>query len=217
MRKFFLVVLALMLAAALILDRTLQSPRFWEYLFHKVVAAKVKDIELKEVHIVGVERHGLGLIFDIAGHFYGGTVTGTASIECRRSMPYVLDVVLKNVETIRLIELNAVVFSNIKGIVEGCVHLAGEGESIKGLKARLRMLPRGQVKAQLLQYLAQYLPQRRQIETMIKDQEDIPLDNAFVMITSVSERKFLYNINLYASKLNLKMNVDMDMNIEGGL
>ena len=73
------------------------------------------------------------------------------------------------------------------------------------------------MKASLLRYLAQYVPQRRQIEDLIRQDEYVSLDKAQAKITSVSREKLSSDILLNSSSLNLNMEVKFDINVEGGL
>lgn len=183
-------------------------------------AVKIKLKFKNDVYAFSIDQIRLHNVFSlkaygIKGDFYGGTLEGKAVVRFKPPMSCILDLVLNDIATVQLVKVNAAVFGDVNGIVQGDFHLSAQGERIKSLKAHFHMLPQGTIKAELLQYLAQYLPQRQEIEALIKNNEQVPLDNASVVITSVSDHKFLYNINLYASKLNLKMNVDIDMNMDG--
>ena len=210
MRKFVLIVVLVLSAGVFCLDNAIQSPRFWEYIITKAVALKARDVKLEEIHIARVEHHGLeSIILDAV----------TAKVRFKDEIYFLsaAQVRLDHLSFLRIDGIKTDLSGEVNGTVQGDIHLDTQGDRVKDLKARFYMLPQGTIKAELLQYLAQYLPQRQEIEALVRDHADIPLDTAVVAITSVSDRKFLYNINLYAPKLNLKMNVDIDMNMDGNI
>lgn len=73
------------------------------------------------------------------------------------------------------------------------------------------------MKASLLMFLAQYVPQRQQIEGLIERNELIPLEKAEIIVTSLSSEKISSQVSLKISSINLNMNIKFDFNIEGGL
>ena len=72
----------------------------------------------------------------------------------------------------------------------------------------------GHMKASLLQYLAQYMPQRQQIEDLINQGKDVDLTQAHFKVISLSNDKLSSQVLLKSAPLNLDMNVTFDINIK---
>jgi hypothetical protein len=153
---------------------------------------------------------------DFSAEFYNGRLNGIIGVDYLSQISYSIDVNLSKVDIAQL-ALVVPSLTSLKGIVQGKITLRGTDDQLIELNAQFNELQGGQMKAELLTYLAQYIPQRQQIEDLIKQNADIPLDRGDLTISSITDKKLATQIKLLSSKLNLDMNVTIDINIEDGL
>ncbi len=152
---------------------------------------------------------------DFNAGFYKGTLNGVIRVDYLPQLTYRVDMALAGIDIEELTKAMPAL-SSMKGIVYGGVKLQGQADQLIELNAQFNEPKGGQIKAEVLSYLAQYIPQRQQIEALIKDKADIFLDRADMRISSVSDKKLAAQIKLLSTKLNLDMNVTVDINIDDG-
>ncbi len=153
---------------------------------------------------------------DFKAGLYKGNLNGQIRLEYLPQLTYYVDMALAGVDIEELTKALPAL-SSMKGVVYGSIKLWAQADQLIELKAQFNQPKGGQIKAELLSYLAQYIPQRQQIEALIKDKADIFLDRADMSVSSLSDKKLAAQIKLLSAKLNLDMNVTIDINIDDGL
>jgi hypothetical protein len=108
-------------------------------------------------------------------------------------------------------------FAQLTAVVNGNAKIQDlEGTGLL-FQADLKAPAGGTMKASLLRYLAQYVPQRRQVEDLIRKDANVQLNKAQMMIKSLDAERISAEVILNSSSLNLNMDVKFDINIEGGI
>lgn len=146
---------------------------------------------------------------------YQGRLELSGSFEFSKGMVYDMDLRLKGLHTALLAQANPS-FAQLTAVVDGAVKVSEQGRGIL-IAADLTSQGEGSMKASLLRYLVQYVPQRRQVEELIARDADIGLSRAEAKINSVTPDRISSEIILNSSSLNLNMNVKFDINMDGGI
>lgn len=123
----------------------------------------------------------------------------------------------EGIDVAQLASLNPTLFSQMKGLVDGQVQVTAQDGKIKAFRGRGIAPHGGMVKAALIKFLLQYMPQKEQIEMLIAGNDDIPLNQAKIETVSFNDEKFASQIKLFSSQLNMDINLTLDINLEGGL
>lgn len=157
---------------------------------------------------------------DLTMRFAGGRVTAEISLERAASVRYIMQGQFEDVDLGRLVEDREPLFPDIKGKVSGDFALAGDGADIRELTSSFHLLPGGQVKAAMFQYLLNVIPdsqQRTELQKLIAQGGDVDLDKAEITVSNVGTEKLAWKIQLVSEKYNLDVNLTLDVNVEGGL
>ena len=157
---------------------------------------------------------------DFKANFYGGQMKGQIFLDYPKDIPYSITMELANVDLRQLRKVNPDFFSKVQGRLHGLISVRGGQRGLSALEASFDAPKGGEVKASLLQYLLEYIPQsvqRKDLEKLIKTDGNIPLEKADVIIKSLSDEKASANIQMESRKFNLDVDVTVDVNIEGGL
>ncbi len=152
----------------------------------------------------------------IQARFYEGTVELHGIVNYSKDSFYNTDIRLIHVNSILMSEANEV-FSQLTAVVDGLIKLDSNEKQGLSFSANIQAPLGGYMKASLLMFLAQYVPQRVQIEDLIRHNARVALDNAEAQITSVGRDNLSSDVSLNSSSLNLKMKVKFDIHVEGGL
>lgn len=161
------------------------------------------------------------MIFDnFQGIFCEGEVKGKIVLDYAPAVAYSMNLDIQKLQTKRLSRLNSQIFDQIDGEISGHLILAGNLQNITSLESDFQMSEGSTMKAALLGFIANYLPQsqeRKALEVLIKTQGVVPLEKATVTIKNEGKEKLSSTIVLQSRKLNLDLNVALDMDVEGGL
>lgn len=155
-------------------------------------------------------------ISKIDNHFYGGKVLGDVLIGLGEDNNLSVNINFNGVDLSLMEPINQEVFSQMHGLIDGQVQLTSKQGHVTAFRGRAIAPKGGIIKAELLKFLAQYVPQRAQIEALIAQQQMVPLDKAQLETVSFNDEKFASQIRLFSSQLNLDMNITLDINIDGG-
>ena len=151
---------------------------------------------------------------------YGGDVDAEIVLEYPKNVAYSIKAKFAQVDTKQLEMINASFFSNMKGKIDGDLEFRGDSSGINNIQGSLWSSQGGEIKAVLLKPLLDYLPQstqKKDLDLLIKEQKNIPLDTAVFKIISWEDEKIKTRIDLESKKFNLDIGVPLDVNIEGGV
>ncbi len=157
---------------------------------------------------------------DLAADFYAGKVNGDIFLDYAHQMSYSITMFLTGVDLERLRSVNDGVFSQIQGHLNGVVKLAGDMKTVSSIEASLDVPVGGKLKASLLGFIVQYIPQstqRKELEGLIKTNGDVPFEQGNIRLKNLTSEKLATEIGLKSAKFNLDLNLGVDINIEGGL
>lgn len=157
---------------------------------------------------------------NLVADFYSGKVNGEIFLDYAHQMSYSITIHFAGVDLSRLKSVNRDVFSQVQGHVDGDAKLTGDLKSIGSIEAALGVPLGGKLKASLLGFIVQYIPQstqRKDLELLIKTNGDVPFEKGNIRLKSLSNDKLATEISLNSEKFNLDLNLGVDINIEGGL
>ncbi len=162
-------------------------------------------------------------IDDIKGQLYGGRLQGKASIENAQDSPYQLALDLEEVSLKKLQQAwgEAKALAGIQGDITGHVELSGKRQAIYALSGNLNMARGAQLKASWLEFLIERLPanstQRRELEGLVKSGGDVFFEKVSLSVQNVTAEKIVLNVAMESQQFNLKVNNQIDVNLDGGL
>ncbi len=150
------------------------------------------------------------------GRFYGGDIVLKGLVKYFQHLSYDIHIQLDHVDSSLMARANPA-FAQLTAVVEGTIQVEDFTSRGLSIQANLQAPLGGRIKASLLRYLAQYVPQRGQIEDLIHQDANVMLDKIQVKVTSLNQEKLSSDIILNSSSLNLNVNMKFDIHVEGGL
>ena len=181
-------------------------------------AARVESNQyvLDDLRADVADHHGELTVTRLIGRCYGGALAVQGKVGYLKPQSYRLDIQLKEISSSLLAQANPN-FGQLNAVVNGDVKIQDDKGRGLMLQADLKAPSGGSMKASLLRYLAQYVPQRKQVEDLIRQDANVQLNKAQMTILSVDPEKISSEVILNSSSLNLNMDVKFDINIEGGI
>jgi hypothetical protein len=149
-------------------------------------------------------------------HFAEGDIRGELGIVWDPEMTYSVSIKAKHINTVALASVNENIFGQVKALLSGVATVAGTGLVITETTGHFESAEGGVVKAKLLAKIAQYVPQHQVLSELIKKNADIPIDQGDITFHAVSDEQWRTHVKLFSKEVNLDLNLDMDINIEGG-
>ena len=159
-------------------------------------------------------------IQDMTADFYNGKVQGHILLEYRRDFPYSIELKFTDVDLKRLQETDRVAAAQIEGMAKGMIDITGDRRQIRSLATDITVEKDAKIRAALLDFLSQYIPpsrDRQDFDLLVKTNGMLPLELASVDLKSVQEKKFSGTIHLHSRKLNVNLNLPLDINTDGGV
>ncbi len=157
---------------------------------------------------------------EINADFYDGKVTGTVEFKPFDNGLYTVDLVLDDVNILKLAHDQPDLFSQIEGTADVTVHIRGNQERIIEITADADVIKDSSIDAALIGPLIQYVPgsaQRNEIELLIRENKKIPLDTTKFSVKNIDSETIAATIQLMSKKVNLDINLTVDFRIEGGI
>lgn len=157
---------------------------------------------------------------DITAEGYGGRVQGQVILDLEPQVPFLAQVNFEGVELSEMQDVHPEFFSKLAGPVNGRMILLGETGHLRSLDVDLKTVGGGKVSASVLKRLIEYIPdgfQQQQFEAIDAAGGNVLLETAEVKIKSVSEEQVKADILFASRQLNVKVDLTLDLNIEGGL
>ncbi len=156
----------------------------------------------------------------LIGSAYDGQIQGQIFLDFAKGVTYSIDAVVVDLESQSLRRANDTLFSSFQGSFAGDLKIRGDIENVKGLSANFSMASGGKIKASLLGFILQHIPQsqqRKDLEKLIKTNGDVLLEKAEISMQSLKEDQLVNRINLESRKFNLDIHLEVEVNVEGGL
>ncbi len=111
-------------------------------------------------------------------------------------------------------------FNQVNGIADISALVKANTGGITDVQAEMVMVEKSKVNASLLQYLLNYIPpsaERTELELSIKEKKKITVDKAAVKVTDFDSEKISLLVQLSSKRINLDLNLTLDLIVEGGL
>jgi len=152
--------------------------------------------------------------------FAGGQINSDIAVGFVKDTDYRVKGTFEDIDLERLSQDNRPLFNQMKGKVDGDFDVSGNSRTITAVKSYVHMQSGGQVKAEVFQYLLNFIPnsqQRQELELLVQRGEDIELDKGAINLTNVGEKSLNAGVELLSQKYNLDVQLKMDVNIDGGM
>lgn len=109
-------------------------------------------------------------------------------------------------------------FKNSRGQFQTDFNIETDKQGIKTIMITAESpSPGGEMNADFFRIFLDYIPSnadKKQISEMIRSRNTVPFDDARFTLKNVSEKSFQGTFNFSSRKLNIKLNVDLDVNFE---
>ena len=175
----------------------------------------VDKYEFSDIIFPVNEDHGTWIIRNWQAILANGFLNGNMRIEPTMQVQAVVNV--KGLDTKVLAAVNPDVFGQLKAVVDGHLTMGADARGLVSINGRFDAVNGGKMSPQLLGYLAQYLPQKDVLNDLIAKNADIPLNEGYVTILSLSVEQIRMHVKILSKAVNLDLNLDMDINLDGGL
>ncbi len=192
---------------------------------HKVIDLKGKSSAVAfsagENHLESLQTDLTGnrnaiRLSDFKADGYGGEIRGDFSITDFSMLSYAAQFDIKDVDLRLMRAVNEGVFSQMQGRATGKINIEGNGKQMNTVTADLDVSQGATIKAALLGLLANYLPQsiqKKELQQLIDADSYVPLERAHLHLKNDGQEKLNTTVNLGSQKLNLDMNVGVDINL----
>ena len=146
--------------------------------------------------------------------FAEGALKGEMSIVPSKDKAYYrVNVSAVRIHTQSLAVANPGVFGQITAELNGRASFEGEGQKITTAHGQFSAVPGGVMKAKILSYIAQYVPQHKALAELISQNADVPLDQGDIGFDAASGQQWRTHVKVLSKAVNLDINVDMDINV----
>jgi hypothetical protein len=186
--------------------------------------AKIPGIEAHHYRLENVSSQLEGTLKkmtlrDLKADTYQGKLSGQISLDWQKNLPYSMDIHFDNVDLRPMQEVNPSI-GQVEGIVSGWISVEGNTRNFHTLDLKANVTKDGRVNASLLQFVAPYIPRTQEallLDQMMKRGEKIPVEVATMELRSVEKHKLSGFVKLLIGKLNLDLNLPIDILYDGNL
>lgn len=151
---------------------------------------------------------------------YRGKVQGQILLEYAPRLAYSIQCELLGIDLGSMQSANPALFSQVDGKFNGQAKIKGDLKIVSGLEAEFDIPQGGTIKAAWLKFVIDYIPpsaQKRDLDLLIKNDGNVPVEKATLQLRNLSPEKLTSVIKINSAKLNLDINLTVDINVEGGL
>lgn len=176
--------------------------------------------ELYNVSSVLGHRDKSILLKNFSAEAYGAKFNGEISLEYPSGLSYSMQIAFKDLDAGRLRPLNDSIPTQIEGVFNGTLTVAGRGSDIEHIDLQTQIVRGGKIRASLLSFVTQYMPSSRErshLEKVLQSNGKVKLEKASVQLKSVSKDKLTALVKLFSRELNLDQNFVIDINSDGKL
>jgi hypothetical protein len=159
-------------------------------------------------------------ITNIIADCYGGKVHGSVLCQPEDDGYVNLSLNLDSVDISKIANDRPDLVSQVDGIADIYLMMQSHNSAITDFKADLTMTEKSRVNAALMQFLIDYIPnsaERKELALLIKEKKKIALDKAIVKVTDFDSEKISLAVQLASKRINLDLNLTLDLIVEGGL
>lgn len=169
------------------------------------VAGSVKDVFFK----------------DLKADFYGGKITGQVDVSWSDGVRYRSGLQFEGVNLDLLKEVDDSIHGQIEGVIGGTMTLGGSSRNFDTLGLKVQITKNGRMNASLLKFILPYIPRTEDsvklLEIMKVPGSKVPVEIARMDLQTVDEHKVSGNVKLGVGRLNLDLNLPIDILYDGNL
>ncbi len=183
-------------------------------------AVKAVDLTFEKYEFAGINmpvewKDGIFTSKTLSGKLAEGVFGGEIMVVPEPDLKYSMDIRVDGLNTAGLPADSESLLGQVKAHLSGTVSFRGKGSSLTSATGSFTSAEGGAMKAKLLGYIVQYVPQLHQVlEDLIKEDGDITLDQGGISFNSLSQKKWQTKVKLYSKKINLDLNLDADINFD---
>ena len=157
---------------------------------------------------------------DLNADVYKGKVSGRLNVDWIKDVHYRTDIKFEGVDISALKEVDASVYGQIEGIIQGSVVIGGSAHNFDTLGLKAQITKDGRMNASLLKFVLPYMPRTEgstNVFGLMKQGLKVPVEVANIEIHSVDEHKISGTVKLGVGQLNLDLNLPVDILYDGNL
>lgn len=158
---------------------------------------------------------------DIRADFYNGKINGQVDVGWSDKVRYHTDLKFAGVDLNSLKEIDDSICGQIEGIIQGDLSLGGSPKSFDTLGLRVQIAKNGRMNASLLKFIIPYIPRTEDsvklLEIMKVPGSKVPVEIARMDLRTADEHKISGDIKLGVGRLNLDLNLPIDILYDGNL
>lgn len=165
--------------------------------------------------VQGITFHG------IKADFYEGKIVGNINVDWTKEMRYQSEIKFEAIDLNALREVDDAIYGQIEGVVQGTMSLAGTSKAFDALGFKAQITKNGRLKAALLKFILPYIPRTEDsaklLDLMKVPGSKVPVEIARMDLQTVDEHKISGLVKLGVGRLNLDLNLPIDILYDGNL
>lgn len=169
------------------------------------VAGSAKDVSFK----------------DLNADFYGGDIAGQVDVSWTDGVRYRSDLQFDGVDLSALKKVDDSIHAQIEGVIGGTMTLGGSSRNFDTLGLKVQITKNGRMNASLLKFVLPYIPRTEDsvklLEIMKVPGSKVPVEIARMDLRTVDEHKISGEVKLGVGRLNLELNLPIDIIYDGNL
>ncbi|MBN1493856.1 MAG: hypothetical protein JW938_06870 [Candidatus Omnitrophica bacterium] len=185
----------------------------------------IKTVTTQKLAATEISGHIAGMldeiqITSIIAQFYGGSVNATVLCKPDQNGYIEMFLTLDDIDISKIAHDRPDLVSQVDGIANISITVQAAAGAITDMQADMVMTKRSMINAAVLQFLINYIPQsaeRNELALLIKEQRKIELDKTIVKVTNFDSEKMTIELQLSSKRINLDLNLTLDLIVEGGL
>lgn len=159
-------------------------------------------------------------IKDFDADLYEGHMQADLNLQLLKPIRYQVLARLTGINVDLLRGVNDVLYDQIQGIMDAEVSLDGHGNHLQINSIAVNMTKNAQIRASLLKFVTPYIPPTQNLsefEELIRKDLKVPVEKADLSLQSVADQKLVGAIHLGVQKINLDLNLPIDILFDGSL
>jgi hypothetical protein len=185
----------------------------------------IKDVEAYKYKIQNIMSTMVGDLHKVSfnnliANFYHGKISGNIDVDWAKGTRFRTDVKFEGVDINALKDVDASVYGQMEGIIQGSFSIGGTTRNFNTLGFKASVTRDGRLNASLLKFVLPYIPrteESQKLQNLMKQGLKVPVEVATVDIRSIDEHKLSGAVNLGVGQINLNLNLPVDILYDGNL
>jgi hypothetical protein len=156
---------------------------------------------------------------DLKADSYEGKLFGEILLDWQKNLPYSINVHFDGVDLRPMKEANPSL-GEVEGVISGSLTVEGNARNFHALDFHANVTKDGRINASLLKFVSPYIPRTQEsavLDGMMQRGEKIPIEVAVMELRSIEAHKLSGLVKLSVRKLNLDLNLPIDILYDGNL